>query len=471
MGNNQPKQIANIINEVVQATMTNIANNNSFNLNTLVENVQDNTINIGDAKIVGCTFKQTNNLNSDTKIVAKISSKSLSDVSNIIQSEVQTKLKQNLKIVNEFLSGIGTNNSPETIANLTNRVSQIIQTNIENTNIAEIFAQTINKQGNTFNFGKGEIICTPQNPVAVEQINNIQTRLATDIVFKNVNESIVKDEVINRIINDVTQEAEIINKGPSALFLLIILGIIFFLVYTFTYVVTRTANAFFKYFLVIVLLVLIWLALAYYFKRWPFQVKTPEYWSCIKDLNGLVTNECRRVESREQGPFGSESQCKEAISKGNAPCGQYWGCGKTEGAYGKIYTGACIQYNNASDGPYKTKNECDKANTGSGAICRNNFICPIDNNGLFLEPAICVPVIPSYTSIDKIKDENTCKGDMYLKCRNYWGISKDEKGNYACVAYRDNNAVKIAQNSADDVTFYPEVITFQDCENKKATLQ
>lgn len=463
MGQNESKQLIELVNEVVQEVVTNITNSNTTKLQTLVDINQINELKLKVGKAIGCGVVQQNYAGGDVKVLGKFSSQSINDLTTALESAVDQKAKQIEKITNEFLGGIGVSNSTDNTTRITNRITQIIQNTIQNINISEVITQVTAKQGNKLEYEIGEAICPPGAPPLVSQSNTAQIAAVVNVISDNISKNIIDDSVISRITQDITQESSIENKGPSFLLLLFILGIVFMLTFGGTYVATKVVNIAIKVLIVVAILSIIYLIVAYYRKWPPFQVKTPEYWSCIKDINGFVTRECRRVESREQGPFGSESQCKEAVEKGTAPCGQYWGCGITEGTYGKIYTGTCKQFNNAADGPYRTKNECDTANTGDTAICKNNFICPLDSAGLFVEPAICVPVMSRYVKDIKAVEELQCKQDMFLNCRNYWGIFTDDKGNKKCVAYRDKKtAVKDA--TTNDVVFPPDVFTKEDCE-------
>lgn len=477
MGANNTTQITKMVNETLQASMTNVINQNSFRLSVLVGNTQVNNIEVTNSIIRRCSIEQINKNSTNVEIVTKISSESINDLQTAIQNEVDNKIKQISETVNGFLGGLGTFNSQNNTIDIVNRATQIVQKDIQNLNLTDIIAENTNFQTNTLKITNTELDCEGGKIV---QLNEIQANIVLKIVAENSVQNIIKDSVINRIVNDVDQRAKIENKGLDSLlsgFFLVIVAIVIGVVVVFSYGtkaiaggVSGAAKGIGKVGSVLLGLLpligaglLAWLSAAYTWNFYPYETRI-EYWSCIKDADGMVTGECRQVASSEEGKFGSKSQCEKAVAEGTAPCGQYWGCIRSKGQYGDIYTGGCKQYTNATLGPYKSKDECDKL---ASTVCKNNYVCAIDDKGLYIEPNICVPVLSEYSSSklvsDKSKTEVECKNGMAENCRNYWGIVK-RGGECKCVAFRTNKQNKIGGADKEDSVFYDDVITLEDCK-------
>lgn len=467
MGQNESQQVTNLVNDVLQASMSKVVNKNAFSLSVKNENVQVNRVNIIESKVKNCNLKQLNEIGSTLEVVTKISSESINELQTELQSEVSNKLEQISKNVNGLFGGVGTSNKQKNVIDIINRSTQIIQKDIRNENLTDIIANNSNFQQNILEIKNSEYDCGEKGEIV--QLNKIQTGIILKTVVNNSVKNILDDAIISRIANDIKQSSTIENKGVDAIFsglasiiIAIIIGVVIvFSVGAKAFIsgLGKVGNILLSLLPLIATGTLAYLSGAYTWNFWPYQTSI-EYWSCVKNSEGMVTGECRRVDNIDEGPFPNKTACEDAVKKGDAPCGQYWGCVRSKGQYGDIYTRGCKQYTNASLGPYKTKTDCDNV---AKDVCKNNYVCAVDEKGLYVEPNICVPVLRDYSSKIEGTDEFTCKNNMFENCRNYWGIAKRGTG-CVCVAFKTNIKKKIG--SKEDVVFYEDVITKDDCEAK-----
>lgn len=452
------KTVNEITNQIMQKSMTNIWNKSAVSIKVINQNRQEIKLIIGNITVKSATkcrlIDIQQEIQAETKLLTKIDTEFTNDLKSELKSELSNVLKSNSTLTKGFLAdiGIGNSDSSEAINRVTNRVEQIIDKTITNETLTEILAKNYNEQSQTINVGDITLDnCDESTLLMLKQ--SIQSMSMAQTISSDLAKNILEDTVLSRMATDAQASSELSKKGLDDLFgsmliPLIILGVLFLLGIGGAFTATTLLAK--KIFIGILLLspfIAIYLSVAYLNDWYPFTNITREYWKCVRNFKGEV-NDCIQVEDIEEGKefaFKSKDACKLAIERGEAPCGQYWGCEKTKTTDGmKKNTGRVVKFSNAADGPYKSVEEAKKETKN----CANTWYCKREKNGLFKEPKECTDVDPDESGIsyNKITTQNVCNNDM--KCVNYWGCltleeeTKDKEGNKKparkmCKAYTD----------------------------------
>ena len=435
MGGSLTKNVSDLVSEIFNSAITKVYTDNSNNIRVFNNNILESDIKLENVKCKVIDIRVT--ILSDTKIITQFTTENIADIKNNIQNEINNRSEQISQAVIGFLGGLGKNDSVENVTNITNRAVTIIFNSITSQNLNQIILSVSNIVSSKVEIKniEGEL-CT--------FIASIQSIQLIDNVVKNVQKSLVTDEILNRIVTDIKQTATLEQKGIDSVFtsLIIIIAIIAVVIIVGLIVIAATGakaltNPKFWITIVVVLAIIVgaWLGLAYGFKFYPFKETQTQFWGCAKEISdttGALVNKgkCQLVTNAVEGPYTTKAACEADAAKGVGLCPQYWGCAR--GASG-VFSGGCAQYDSPLYGTYSTKNSCQIA-AGSTPICQTVFACDQTPDGKLL------PYCRAYNKGD-IKDgmkEEDCK-------REAVGNSGMCLTRYMCLPISSGNKTKKCQ--------------------------
>lgn len=368
MGGSASKQILQQLNDVLQSVFNQVMISKSTSIANYVSSTNNIRLHVkGDIKCSDLEFYQMNKINLQYK--NELSSQDITDLKTRLNSEIDNKTSQTMKIVREFLGNFGSFNSDDNITMIQTRLKQIInnQVNIQHEN--RILNETVSLNN---------IELTVDGSILVEHkciwnqttlIDLVSTAMVNDLV-----QTCINDEIISRIVNDSKQKFDLEEKGPASFLVAVALVIVALAMFAKEGLKAITD---YRLWLLVALAVLI----AFIFKFWPFKPVQKQFFGCEKN-NKLNTGQCVEYDNPNDGPFFTKNACEKA--KGQA-CPVFFGCEKQN----DYNTGRCVQYSVPLLGPYSTQQTCEE-NSRLGKDCKRLFGCGTDTKGFNLSPPICV---------------------------------------------------------------------------------
>ena len=168
-------------------------------------NVQSLKLKIGVAD--GCPI--TTNQKITSKVVSKTENmgKVAAEMSSKVANDLQQKADAALEKVSGFLStDIGSKQDIK--QNINTKIKNITEKTMSVKNMSEAIASSVNVQGQTLEIG----YCGPKTKINLNQ--DITSELAAKAVVKTVTDAILKDEYVNKVVQDIGAKQKMENRGP-----------------------------------------------------------------------------------------------------------------------------------------------------------------------------------------------------------------------------------------------------------------
>lgn len=418
MGSSLTKNQIDQINNQVQKIMQDVWTTNSATIRNYIENVSKLKVSIGGN--VDCkNLNIENAIRNDMRFMDSFSTSTANDLKAKLTSDLENKTSQSIKILKDFLAGIGVADTQENITKIVNRVEQIIDTKVTTQNMNNILRSAINITESEIKINgdlKGE---------NCRIANNIQSNLVAETFTNNLTQTLVDDAALSRIVNDSKQTTQVTSLGILALAIAAAIVII-----ALGYFAGKSSSVIIKIILVLFILAIIYVVIAYFANIWPWPKRGN--WGCAKNsTTGFNTGGCKLYAKDDpatatyQGTFyKTEAQCQKAIQE-NSACGQYWGCSKD--ATSGLFNGGCQEYDNALTGPYYTRNACEDKVRGKQA-CQVSWDCKRDiTTGFNAYPPACQGKnLEIGITSSQQQTEQQCQADIF-KCRQYWIFNNNQK--------------------------------------------
>lgn len=399
MGGTASKQLLSQVTDSLQSVYNKVMTKSSTNISNFVSSV--NTLNYQSGP-VDCSesfeFFQSNKVNLNYK--NDITNSDITNLKTTLNSEIENKTSQTMKIVREFLGNAGSFNSEDNITMIQSRLRQIVDNNITVSHENRILNETVTlNQANIIIHGplKGKYCKWGQYNL----IDMVSENLA-----KNLVQTCVDDAVISRIVNDSYQKFDLEEKGLASLIMAVV-----FLLLALALLAKEGLKVVTDWKLWV--LVGIFVLIAYFVKIWPFKKKQTSFWGCEKDTNGSPTGECKEYDNPKQGPFFTKSLCDKASNKF---CLSYYGCDKDGQGYNN---GQCRTFSTKTLGPYENKQQCEQM-IEQGKACGLLYGCATDSKGFNISPSVCIqykendpnkpdPLFPNLEDCETSKEKNCSK--------------------------------------------------------------
>lgn len=451
MGATVTKLVTEAINDIYRERITNILLQNTTRLSNTVNASQNFKLTIKCLKnCVVCDegFSIDQKLVANMKVVTSVTQSQANQIANMLVADLDNKSSQTFKEVSGFLAGLGNAFKSTTVqTTLINRIKDVIRNEITVENIVQQVNQISVSQGtdvelilgNNGRFG-GKGKCRFTQDMIVESVS--------DAVINMAIENAAKDETLLRLVNDATQDAQIEARGLddtiravwSGLGIIAVIAIVIGIVWVKsisaispTATITEVAKqkpGFAAAMIVVLIIVfgaIIYFPIAKIMKLWPFSAERT-LWKCAQDSNGFNTGKC--VSGKFERGFKTREECEQS-----PVCGQYWGCEKKDGDF----TGQCAQYKDATQGPKRTKQDCETA-------IRNREMCTYKfggkrENGLYSSPPQCVEYKDSQLGIYNTKsqcEENLDKFRNKWKCQNNQCVEVHPDTDWAMYSTRED---------------------------------
>lgn len=406
MGSSSSTQLLSQLNDSLQSVYNNVLTQTSTNISNFVSSVNILTLESGPVDCDNFGMFQQNKVNLNYK--NDISNEDVINLKTELNSQIENKNSQIMKIVRQFLGGIGTSSEQNNITMIQTRLRQIINNNISVSHESKILNETI---------GLNELHVIVHGPIKGKYCEWRQDNLieiASENLAKNLIQTCVQDSVISRIVNDSQQKFELEEKGPLDFIMIIVV-----LLLSFGMIAKEGVKAItdWKLWLLVGILIVI----AYFVKIWPFKKQQTEFWGCAKDNNGSPTGECKSYDNPKQGPFFTKALCEKASDK---LCVGMWGCDSVNGYYNK----QCRTFSLPTLGPYQTKQQCEQL-VKEGKACGQIWSCGTDTKGFNLSPAVCVQYKPDSPDIPDptFTTFEDCEASKDKYCNKSYNCGKDKK--------------------------------------------
>ncbi|AYV80865.1 MAG: hypothetical protein Harvfovirus8_26 [Harvfovirus sp.] len=433
-GSHSSKQVSDVLNESLQSIMQNVMQSATSDIQNVQDIYQVNSFTQGPNSTIDCRpgkfeLNQLNDSIFDFKFVDQITNDMSSAISNKLQQDISTKQNQVQKIVRDMT--IGGSTDDQMISNIINRVNQIVNSSVNTQTLNKILRQTTSIQGNNIVIN-GNIF---GNDCKITQANKLQFALMANSLTNNITKSILEDEVLGRIVNDISQSQEIVQLGVTTM-ISAVASLVLAIGASISMVGTGAGgpivSLIFKVFSVLLTIFLVYLILAYWQDWWPFR---NGHWGCERDVNGIVTGKCVQIDKNDpdinrKGPFTDEKDCLSAISKGQA-CFQYWGCDKDP--ITKLYNGACMQFKGPLEGPYKTKEICEIGVADPNKrTCKLTSVCGVDKDGN--ATGKCQQFNQDDFPLETVRSETYCTQHI-SDCAQIWACTRKKGNKCNCEQY------------------------------------
>lgn len=408
MGSSSSTQLLSQLNDSLQAVYNKVLSQTSTNISNFVSSVNRLTLESGP---VECSESFSMFQENKVKLNYKndITSTDITNLKTELKSEIENKSSQTMKIVRQFLSGVGSASEQNNLTMIQTRLRQIVDNNISVSHETKILNETI---------GLNELHVIVHGPIKSKYCDWKQNNLiemASENLVKSLIQTCVEDSVISRIVNDSQQKFELEEKGPLDFIMIIII-----LLAVLGMMAKEGLKAITDWKLWILVGILI--VIAYFLKLWPFKKKQIEFWGCAKDDNGSPTGECKNYDNPKQGPFFTKVLCEKASDK---LCQSFYGCDRDVNGY---YNGQCRTFSLPTLGPYTSKQQCEQL-VGEGKACLQTWGCGTNVKGFNISPPTCVqykpdsPDIPDPT-FTTFEDCEASKDKYCSKFYNCNGTSK-----------------------------------------------
>lgn len=425
------------VNNIYRERITNILLQNTTRLSNTVNASQNFKLRIKCLKnCIVCDegFSIDQKLAANMKVVTNVTQSQANQIANLIVADLDNKSSQTFKEVSGFLTGLGNAFKSTTVqTTLINRIKDVIRNEITVENIVQQVNQLSVAQGSDVELilgnngrfgGKGK--CNFTQDMIVDSVS--------DAVINMAIENATRDETLLRLVNDAKQDAQIEARGLddtikavwSGLGAIAVIGIVVGIVWiksmstispTATLTEVAKQKPGFAAALIVVLIVvfgaIIYFPIAKIMSLWPFSGQRT-LWKCAQDSNGFNTGKC--VSGKFERGFKSQEECETSNV-----CGQYWGCEKKDGDF----TGHCAQYKDATQGPKRTKQDCETA-IRNREMCTYKFGGKREPSGIYSSPPQCVeykdPRLGIYSTksqceenIDKFRNKWKCQNDTCVE--------------------------------------------------------
>lgn len=202
MGNSQ-SIVTDIVNNFTMSTTTDFVSKNVMNQSVDSTNIQDMTINIGIAD--GCPIDASQKIKSKISVKSELDTQQVKDLQQKLEANLENALSQNSKMINGLAAMTG-GNSQDVSASIRNTIHQSIQTRVTSENIMNQAMSSINIQQSKLNLA----VCR-NSPIKVSQ--DIASEIIAQNLMTQVTDDILKNDLIARAKNTVTQSTTMENKG------------------------------------------------------------------------------------------------------------------------------------------------------------------------------------------------------------------------------------------------------------------
>ncbi len=202
MGNKQ-SLVTDIVNDFTMSATTDFVTKNVMNQSVDSTNIQDMSINIGIAD--GCPLDATQRISSKVQVKQEINQQAVKDLQAKLNAELENALSQNSKMINGLAAMTG-GNEQDVRASIRNTINQSIATRVTNENIMNQAVSSVNIQQQRLNLA----VCR-NSPIRMSQ--DIASEIIAQNLMTQVTDDILKNEIIARAKNTVTQSAFMENKG------------------------------------------------------------------------------------------------------------------------------------------------------------------------------------------------------------------------------------------------------------------
>lgn len=418
------------LNDVYRERITKILGKNTARLTNLTNISQDLYVEINCKKKckicvgengISITQKQAAKI----MLVTEVSQSQINDMVSMIETDLSNKSSQTYKEVSEFLSNMGVWKDTDVNTEIINRIKDIVRNEITLENVVNILNEVELGQSNKIVWNLGENTEIGGKQCVIRQ--DIFLDFFSESIVKMVVENATEDQSIVRMLSDAKQDTQIEARGLDGVLKSVFSGIVGLVV-----VAVIVAIVWFKMqtslvptdslteaakkrpglvILVVLITILIIGSIIYFpvakvFSIWPFSGERT-LWKCEK-ADGIYTGKC--IAGKFERGFKSKEECELSPT-----CEQYWGCEFKDGTY----TGKCMQYTSASNGPMRTRKECEEA-ISQGRMCTLKYGPALTPEGLYKQPPECIQY--QDPKLGSFKTQLQCMENKD-KFRNKWKCS------------------------------------------------
>jgi len=426
MGATVSTMLQQTLNEIYRTKITNIVKTSAVAASTMLAVNQNISVNIkcsGDLHWDCTDWEWNQSIQAQVNVVSSIDQTQASDISSLITNDIENESSQTMESIFNVLSGIGEARVQTQSTEFITRVHDIITNNVTSEFIINIVNQ------NTFNQNNELTVKVDGNCYFSGEKCKMLQDVSVSVVAENIINTLVtivsRDEAINRIVSDSKQDLkveargwDVVIKAATGVFamILVILVCVFMCIVkssphsTILRSTLKSRKAVMIALVIICLLCGLGVFLVYAGsnKMWPFDGGNQVRW-VAETVADFKTGKCIASTESKVG-YTSREECESSHS-----VDQYWGCEKL----GDTYTGRCTQYKTASEGPKRSKSECEAAIAMTG-LCSPKYGCGRAESGVYTFPPTCV-VTPAPDQARWVSETECTRNRK--QCLNRWKIA------------------------------------------------
>jgi hypothetical protein len=213
MGANQSSTTQSLV-ESLNQNITNITNSQSQSSSAQQSNVNQLSVKMVGAKIKNCNFNFSQKIqaNQNTKALSSFNSKQA--LETLLNNAIANTVSQNQKSVNDMFSTSFSNQDQN--VNMTTRLQNIVQTNINQSNEQSIIAKLDNLNKNELDLSGMEMDCSKNPSAGIDASQQIFSEQIVDAMTGLVTEALMKNQQIASAVASSSQTQSAENKGLSS---------------------------------------------------------------------------------------------------------------------------------------------------------------------------------------------------------------------------------------------------------------
>ena len=333
MGSTSSKTVEDIVNKASSDVSNSIFENTENKDSSIVENIINQIINIGNINSKNCSLDIGNaNISSKLALVSEIDS----NMTNAFQSELKTKLTNevtnNQNIKREMLASLGSADKSTVETNVQSIISNIVDNSISQEQLNSHLLSFNNEIKQNINIKDLDVQCSVKNPETIVKIGTakISTEAQADFMSKVISESILNNNLTQKLVNQTSNAQSITSTGLASfvtafgkmLIPLAIVGVLFILAPEVLGISVVKYASDWRLWAVLLLFLTIYIVFSWNKKIWPFH----KWYAPKIDKNGLRLQECEEVKA-EKGLYKSSNDCLKDINnpKSNYYWNKFWG--------------------------------------------------------------------------------------------------------------------------------------------------
>jgi hypothetical protein len=212
MGANQSTTVNNLV-ESLNENITNIVNSQTQSVSVQQSNINELSINMRGAKVIGCDFNFSQKIQANQNTKALSSFNSSQALETLMDNAIDNTVSQNQKSVNDMFSTSFSNQEQD--VSMSTILKNIVKTNINQSNEQAILKKFDNLNKNTLDFSELTFDCT-KNRGGIDASQSIFSKQTIEAITGLITEALMKDQQVAKAVSKSAQDQSSENKGLSS---------------------------------------------------------------------------------------------------------------------------------------------------------------------------------------------------------------------------------------------------------------